>query len=399
MGRSFRSMAVSRCDGRVTEVFITGVTGFLGRQVALRLLRRPDVERLHCLVRASSQQEGRERLLRSLGRVAESEELAAHESSLVVLLGDLTVDGLGLVPEARQRVIQNCRTFVHCAADVRFNQDIEDARSRNLYGTQRVVRLAMEVHQLDRFDWVGTAFVAGKRRDLVGESQLQHAEGWKNSYEQSKYEAEMWLREQGDALPLSVFRPSIIVGESSTGRTSNYGVLYWPVQVYARGWWRTVVGRPDTPVDIVPVDFVADAIVALSGPKQPVGRTYHLAAGPDGSLTIDEIGRLLQHYFKGRPPRYIDADFFMRWLRPVLDLFLWGKRGRVLKQGGRFFVPYFAGNPSFEVESTHSALAAFGIEPPRVEAYMTTLLDYCVATDFGRKPPPALPEPSSPKVT
>jgi hypothetical protein len=78
----------------------------------------------------------------------------------------------------------------------------------------------------------------------------------------------------------------------------------------------------------------------------------------------------------------------MRWVRPVLDLFLWGQRGRVLKAGGRFFVPYFAGNPIFEVSETAAALRPFGLEPPRVETYMTALLDYCVATDFGRLPDP-----------
>jgi len=393
--RSSLSMAATRCDRPVTEVFMTGVTGFLGRQVALRLLRRSDITRLYCLVRASDASEGHARLLKSLGRITSPEEVATLEDGLIALPGDLTAPDLGLGDSARRQVLTSCRVFLHCAADVRFDQTIDDARSRNLVGTQRVAELALCADQVDRFDWVGTAFVAGKRRDTVAESALRHDAGWKNSYEQSKYEAEVWLRDEASALPLTVFRPSIIVGESRTGRTSSYGVLYWPVQIYARGWWRTVVGRADTPIDIVPVDFVADAIVALTGPGQPTGCTYHLAAGPEGSLTVGAIAELLQAYFAGPPARYIEADFFMRWVRPVLDLFLWGKRGRVLKQGGRFFVPYFSGNPAFDVSRTRAALRPFGLEPPQVATYMTTLLDYCVATDFGRKGAPSLGGPSA----
>jgi len=384
-------MAASRCDSSMRDVFVTGATGFLGRQIARRLLVRPDVRRLYCLVRAQSEGEGRKRLLDSLGRVLSPDEMASFGDALVAVPGDLTSEGLGISSSLRAAIVRDCRVFLHCAADVRFNLDLDEARSRNLGGTKRVVELAMEAHTLERFDWVGTAFVAGKRRDRVWENDLNHQAGWKNSYEQSKYEAEVWLRAQGDELPLTVFRPSIIVGESTTGKTSNYGVLYWPVRVYARGWWRTVVGRPDTPIDVVPVDYVADAVVALSGPSQAVGGTYHLAAGPGGSLTIAELGLLLKDYFNGPNLRYIDKEFFMRWIRPFLDLFLWGKRGRVLKQGGRFFVPYFDGNPIFEVDRTQASLGPLGLHPPRVEHYITNLLDYCVATDFGRRAMPSIP--------
>jgi len=372
----------------VTEAFITGVTGFLGRQVALRLLRRGDITRLYCLVRASDTAAGETRLRKSLGRVAPSEELDRLCRDVVAVPGDLTAPDLGLDESALAKVRADCRIFLHCAADVRFNQSMDDARSRNLIGTQRVAQLALSADQVERFDWVGTAFVAGRRRDRVSESELEHESGWKNSYEQSKYEAEIWLRTAAASLPLTVFRPSIIVGESNTGRTSSFGVLYWPVQIYARGWWRTVVGRADTPIDIVPVDYVADAIAALTSPGQPTGATYHLAAGPEGSLSVGEIAELLRVYFSGPPARYIDAEFFMRWVRPLLHLFLWGKRGRVLKQGGRFFVPYFSGNPTFDISQTEAALRPLGLEPPQVRDYMTTLLDFCVETDFGRKDPP-----------
>lgn len=374
------------------DVFITGVTGFLGRHLAVRLLRnRDDVDRLQCLVRCEDEAHGRTRLHKSLRRAVPEAELEPLLARMDVVRGDLTKPRLGLDDAAWDALAARCDVVLHSAADVRFNQDLDDARNRNVEGTARVTELAKACAEtgLRRYDWVGTAFVAGLRRGKVTEADLEHEAGWKNTYEQSKYEAEAWLRANASDLPLTVYRPSIIVGESSTGATSNFGMLYWPVQIYARGWWRTIVGRGDTVVDIVPVDYVADAIEALGRGTDHVGETFHLAAGPEGSMTIEQIADVTRSFFGGRPARYMDPDFFMTWVRPLADLAIWGKKRRVIREGGKFFVPYFSGNPLFDTEQARTALAPFGVEPPKLEEYLTTLFEYARETDFGRKTPEA----------
>ena len=370
------------------DVFITGVTGFLGRHLAARLLRnRDDVDRLQCLVRCDDDEHGRKRLRRSLSRAVAEADLDGLMERMDVVRGDLTLPQLGLDDDAFAALAARCDVVLHSAADVRFNQDLQDARDRNVQGTARVTELAREAARtgLRRFDWVGTAFVAGLRRDRVGEDELTHEAGWKNSYEQSKYEAESWLREHAADLPLTVYRPSIIVGESTTGATSNFGMLYWPVQIYARGWWRTIVGDASTVVDVVPVDYVADAIEALGRGTEHVGGTFHLAAGPEGSLTIEQIAAVVRVFFGGKPPRYVDPDFFMTWVRPVADLFIWGKKRRVIREGGTFFIPYFSGNPLFDTTKASAALEPLGVRPPKVEEYLSTIFEYARSTDFGRR--------------
>lgn len=384
----------------MSEIFITGATGFVGRHLAVRLLNRPDVGQLWCLVRATDPDHGRERLLKSLQRATSDEDAEALIGRIRPVLGDLTKEGLGLSPAQAEQVVAHCTVFLHAAADVRFNQDLEDARLRNVFGTQQVVayaRRVFEAGRLQRLDWVGTAFVAGRRPGPVSEEDLAHDAGWRNSYEQSKYEAESWLRANCSDMPLTVFRPSIIVGESTTGATSNFGMMYWPVQIYARGWWRTIVGSPQTTVDLVPVDYVADSIELLSRAGQPTGRTWQLAAGEDGARTIEELAALCHKYFGGKPARYVDPGFFMKWVRPVVNLFLWGKKARVLKQGGAFFVPYFTDQPKFDTTRTAEALAGSGIAAPTVEDYFSTLLDYAVKTDFGKRSAsvPGTPTPSA----
>jgi thioester reductase-like protein len=374
------------------DVFITGVTGFLGRHLAVRLLRnRDDVDRLQCLVRCDSEDHGRARLRKTLKHALPAADLDALLERMDVVRGDLTQERLGLTEAAWDALAERCDVVIHSAADVRFNQDIQDARSRNVEGTGRVTAFARAAAKtgLRRFDWVGTAFVAGLRRDRVAEGDLGHDEGWKNSYEQSKYEAEVWLRANAADLPLTVYRPSIIVGESTTGATSNFGMLYWPVQIYARGWWRTIVGNADTVVDVVPVDYVADAIEALGRGQEHVGKTFHLAAGPEGSMTIEEIAGVVRTFFGGRKAKYMDPQFFMTWVRPLADLAIWGKKRRVIREGGKFFIPYFSGNPLFDTSEARAALEPLGVEPPAVERYLTTIFEYARQTDFGRKTPDA----------
>lgn len=370
------------------RVFLTGVTGFVGRYVAVRLLARDDVDGLDVLVRARDEQHARERLVGSLEFAVSTEQARELVGRMTPIIGDLRSERFGLDDAAWQGLAERTTHVLHGAANVRFDQDIEDARSYNVFGSKQAARLARDAQAsggLDRFDWVGTAFVAGLRRDRVLESELEHEAGWKNPYEQSKYEAERWLKEHASDLPLTVFRPSIVVGESSTGATTNFGMLYWPIRVYAKGWWRTVVGSAQTPVDIVPVDFVADAIDVLSRPGQPVGPTYHLTSGPEGAVSIGALADLAQEYFGGRAARFVDPDFFLTWVRPVVDMFIWGPKRRVLRQGGRFFIPYMAGNPLFDNRETTEALAAHGVAVPKVRDYFANLLDYARETDFGKK--------------
>jgi len=372
----------------MARVFLTGVTGFVGRYLAARLLARDEIEGLDVLVRAKDVAHARERIATSMRFAVPDDEAEALAAKMEPVIGDLRSERFGLDEEAWDALAARTDRVLHGAANVRFDQDLEDARSYNVFGTEQaaaLARRAQELGGLSRFDWVGTAFVAGLRRDTVGEDELVHDAGWKNPYEQSKYEAEAWLREHAADLPLSVFRPSIVVGESGSGATTNFGMLYWPIKLYAKGWWRTVVGSPKTPVDIVPVDFVADAIDALTAPGQPVGVTYHLTSGVDGAVSIGELASLANDYFGGRPAKFMDPDFFLRWVRPVVDLFLWGPRRKVLQAGGRFFIPYMSGNPLFDNRKARVALEEQGIAVPHVHQYFSTLLDYAKATDFGRR--------------
>jgi nucleoside-diphosphate-sugar epimerase len=190
------------------------------------------------------------------------------------------------------------------------------------------------------------------------------------------------------SLSAIILRPSIIVGDSRTGATSSFKMLYWPLKIYAHRLWRTVPGYPDAVLDIVPVDFVTAAVAHLAFDQNAIGGTFHLCAGPRGSATIQQIGHRAAEYFQGREPRFVDPKVFFAAVRPLLYLTLWGRKRRVLVNG-RAYRDYFTMRMQFDTTNAERLLGSAGICPPPVMDYLDRLFHYCVASDWGRKAIPA----------
>jgi nucleoside-diphosphate-sugar epimerase len=244
------------------------------------------------------------------------------------------------------------------------------------------------MRSLRSFAYVGTAYVAGEREGLIRESELDVGQRFRNTYEQTKAEAEALVRSRMGSLPCVILRPSIIVGDSQTGVTSSFKMMYWPLKIYARRLWRTVPGFSDAVLDIVPVDYVAKAVVQLLFDENALSTTFHLCAGPRASATIEEIARRATEYFKVREPRYVDPKIFFAAVRPLLFLALWGRKRRVLIDG-RAYRDYFTMRMQFDTTNAERLLGPAGIVPPPVMDYLDRLLHYCVASDWGRREIPA----------
>src|SRR5262249_47810557 len=140
---------------------------------------------------------------------------------------------------------------------------------------------------LKRFDYISTCHVCGKRRGSIPEESLDESYGFFNHYEQSKLEAERLVRSSG--LPFATFRLSSVVGDSRTGYSATFKVMYWPLKMLSRGMaWAVPADRRGI-VDIVPVDYVCEALEILSAEPAARGATFHLAAGPSYSSTIGQL--------------------------------------------------------------------------------------------------------------
>lgn len=365
----------------MATLLLTGATGHVGSALLPRLLADPE-QRVLALVRARDGDHlaaRRQQLLADIG--------ADESDRLVLLRGDVSQPGLGLSAADRDRVLSQADSIMHSAASVRFDLPEQTAAQQNIDATRAVLELCTalaEAGRLVRYDHVSTCYVAGDRRGRVLETEIDEGQGFRNSYEWSKCQAEGLVRAAGGAgLPLCIHRPSIVVGDSRTGATRSFNVLYWPLKIYARGWWRTLPGDPEALVDLVPVDWLADAMLALHRDAGSLGRCVHLAQG-DAALTIGQMMERVRDRTSGPPLRVVDQARYRRFVRPLLWPFFQTRRGERIRRGGDAYLPYCLANPLFDTTWRDHLLR--GLAPPDPLAVLDTILAFALRTDFGGTP-------------
>lgn len=366
----------------MTSVLLTGATGFLGRHILWDLLNQSSDTTVACVLRPGRGSPER-RLQRTLAAAAGRIPSDARERCVAVD-GDLGDEQLIADPTTRARLVCEVDRVVHCAAAVQFDTSLSKARAVNVGGTRNVLRFAADAHsqgRLQRVDHFSTAYVAGRAQGLVMEDELVPTT-FTNTYEQTKWEAEQLVREHQRDLPITIFRPSIVVGDSKTGYTSNFRVLYWPLKTLASGLAIVAPLDPKGIVDLVPVDYVVDAFRVLSSNDASLGRCYHLAAGPVGERTCGDLLDAAVELFDVRRPFLISPRISYSVVRPLLYATLWGKRRPLLRQAEQYF-PYFAYRASFDTSVVTADLAGSGVEPPAVADYFTTIVQYCIDTNWG----------------
>jgi thioester reductase-like protein len=366
-------------------IFLTGSSGFLGMELLARYLERTD-RTIYALIRARDDDQARDRLLTAARTVVPEAE--RHAGRLVAVRGDVTRPALGLEAEPLERVASEVTEVVHSAASVSFSLPLERARAINTEGTRRVLDLAelcaARGAGLRRLAYVSTAYVAGTHRGPFYEHDLDRGQDFNNSYELSKWEAEHLVRARADRLPTTIFRPSIVVGEADCGWTPAFNVVYGPLQAYFRGSLRAVPARRSAPVDVVPVDYVADAIFDLSARPEASGRTYALAAGPQAS-SVGELIDMAAAASGRRRALALRPSLYRRALHPWLIRRSSGSRRRALRRAEVYF-PYFNVGAEFDTTAASEALAPAGIQVPPLHRYFGALVGFARAAEWGRRP-------------
>ena len=361
-------------------ILVTGATGFLGARLVSELLTRQPNATLALLIRPRANQPIQTRA-DALVPPADRHRVRAYS-------GDVSLPNCGLSPDDYQSLADQVTRVIHSAATVRFDHSLDEARAINVEGTRRILDFAASAPNLRSLAYVGTAYVAGERTGLILETELNVGQSFRNTYEQTKSEAEALVRSrigiEPGKLPGLILRPSIIVGDSQTGVTSSFKMMYWPLKIYARGLWKTVPGYADAILDIVPVDYVAAAVAHLTFDPAAIGQVVHLCAGPRGSATIQQIARRAAQFFKAPEARYVEPRLFFAAVRPILFMILWGKKRRVLRDG-RAYRDYFTMRMQFDTTNAERLLNPAGIVSPPVLDYLDRLFDYCVASEWGRK--------------
>jgi nucleoside-diphosphate-sugar epimerase len=333
----------------MSRVLLTGATGFLGMEVLVRLLERSEHEVL-CLVRADDRDAAEARLDDVLAKLYV--DPSQHRARVHALPGDLTAG----VEAPDEKVDVVC----HCAASIAFDLPLDEAREINVDGTRTVLELARATGAR-RFVHVSTAYVSGTHSGEFTEDML--GSEFRNTYEQTKCEAERMVGEVSD-MEVAIARPSIVMGESDSGWTPAFNVLYWPLRAFSRGLFAQVPAKPDGHVDVVPVDYVADGIYKLV--ESDATGTFNLVSGA-GASTCEELADLAcAHFGRPRPP-FVDTG---------------ESAGAAGDGAGEVYLPYFDMEVVFDDSRTRELL---GIQPPPMRSYFDTLMDYADTARWGKR--------------
>jgi thioester reductase-like protein len=351
---------------RIATHFFTGYPGFIGSGLLPRVLERDPMARAVCLVQAKF-------ISLSRTRLAELRLAYPHVVDRVDLVeGDITLPDLGLDPAA-ERHAREATQIWHMAAAYDLSVSREVAVRVNVEGTRHVLDLASRCADLRRFHHVSTCYVSGRYSGVFAEEDLEKGQAFNNSYEETKFLAEVEVRRAADAgLPTTVYRPAIVVGNSRTGETQKYDGPYFVVQWVLRQPGTTVVpvvGDPDaTRVNVVPIDFVVDAIAHLSSLPHAAGRTYHLA-DPD-PLTVTQLLEVIERA-TGKKLRTVTLP--RRTAKWAIDKVPGVYRLIRIPSAA---VDYFAHPTHYSVHQMRTDLAGSGISVPAFETYADRLVSY-----------------------
>ena len=343
-------------------IFITGFPGFIAERLVARLAEA-DVQ-FFLLV----QPQFVEKAMQAVEQIASITYTPLENFALIE--GDITKENLGIEAEDLKAIRAETTEVFHLAAvyDLAVAKDL--AERVNLQGTKNVNELVRSLPKLKRYNYISTCYVAGMRKGRILETELEHDAGFRNHYEETKYLAEVEVENLKEELPATIFRPSVVVGDSKTGETVKYDGIYYLIQYLrkAPNLLRFInVGNKQVKLNLVPVDFVVESIAALSADEKAVGKTIALA-DPDPLTTSQLFDTIAETMTRSRsaftpPPRLVEWSLMRSFSPPVTGLPHHG-------------VPYFFISQTYDTATADELLAAHNISCPRFTDYVGELLKF-----------------------
>jgi thioester reductase-like protein len=294
--------------GAPTAILLTGATGFIGRQVMRHLLCCG--RSVIAMARRQEELSAQARVMRAIGRISD-------DCRLEVIEADLSTSRHSLTPQVLRRLRDTVETVIHCAGDTAFfPTDMRRFRAGHIDGPLALLD-ALHGARLQHWGQVSTAYVCGKRSGTVFEDEGDVGQDFHNPYERVKLDAEMAMRAASARLDidLRIFRPSVVVGpapETAGGQPTNlFFSFIRMMETLARLSHRLNVrlrieAAPKARFNIVPVEYVAQAIGALAEHPDGAGKTFHLVVSE--APAQEAMLAMIADYFGLPGLTLVDAD-------------------------------------------------------------------------------------------
>lgn len=343
------------------KIFFTGFPGFIGTRLVRELIKRDrDLE-----VTALIQQKFLHSAEAARSRI--SEEIPESSKRIEFVFGDITQENLG-ISDVNSISTQVTGVFHLAAAyDLAVSRTI--GMKVNVEGTKNVVEFAKRCKNLKRLDYVSTAYVSGNFVGNFSEDDFDRGQKFKNYYEETKFLAEKVIRDAKD-IPSVIYRPGIVVGDSKTGEISKYDGPYYVLQTMRalpNLFPFPKIGSGKAEVNLVPIDFVVNALAALSAENGALNNTYHLT--DPAPLKVSELQSM---FAKTLGKRFINYPFPPPLARRAMTFSVVRKIYRMPAQ----LVDYFVHNVHYESTSTTAALGKLGVVCPSFSDYFKNLLSF-----------------------
>ena len=343
-------------------LFITGFPGFIANRLLERLAQKDC--RFILLVQPSLATGAAQEIAR-ISRLS-----GKSVAEFQVVEGDISQPRLALKAADFDLVQQQATRVFHLAAvyDLAVPQDL--ALRVNAGGTRNVLELARSMPRLRQFHYVSTCYVAGKREGMILESELRHDAGYRNFYEESKYLAELEVESAKNELPVTIHRPAVVCGDSKTGETGKYDGVYYLIHYLLR--WPGVlsiinIGNHEVSLNLVPVDFVVDAMAALAFESRAIGKTLQLA--DPAPLTTNQLFNAIARSIDGHKSRITAPTTWVRF-------FLMLPPSPKITGLPHHAVPYFFVRQLYDSSQARDLLAPHGIRCPPFETYVDRIVDF-----------------------
>jgi NAD(P)-dependent dehydrogenase (short-subunit alcohol dehydrogenase family) len=356
------------------QYFVTGATGFIGKRLVKKLLERKGSV-VHFLIRKESEDK----------IAALREYWGATAARAVPVFGDLTARKLGVAPEDVKRLRGQVDHFHHLAAVYDLSADAESQIAVNIEGTRNTVEFAKAI-DAGHFHHVSSIAAAGLYEGVFREDMFEEAENYEHPYFLTKHESEKVVRKECK-VPWSVYRPAMVVGDSQTGEMDKIDGPYYFFKLIQRMRqllppWMPAVGLEGGRVNIVPVDYVVNALDYLSHKIDINKRCFHLV-DPVGYRVGDVLDIFSRAAHAPKMNLFINAALLgfipksvkkgLMAVAPVRRI-----RNAVMKDLGlpEDILAFINYPTRFDSRETEAALKGSGIEVPNLKDYAWRLWDY-----------------------
>jgi thioester reductase-like protein len=372
-------------------ILLTGATGLLGNELLRCYLQAPGDIQIQVLIRGTAEES--QSKFAALAADEDAVTRASMSTRVRLVRGDVQQPRLGLSERDSRALAERVTDVVNSSAAIDFSLPLDAARAVNYQGTVNLVEFARTCPNLRAFAHVSTAHVAGRRSGLIGEDELEHPAGFCNSYEQSKYEAEQFLRARMGDLPIAVYRSTSLIGDSRDGVVRQFNFFHIAMRFAYHGLIPALPGKPEGHIDFIPTDYAARAIQYLVDHSFHPQTTYHICADPERSFTLQELVDATFAVFRSsplskkkklKPMPIVDPLIFEQLMQQARS----AGNGRVLQAITplSFFLPHLALPKVFDASHTHRDLQGSGLEVPDIRSYYPKVVEYCLRTDWGRRP-------------